>query len=332
MKLTFKDAKEHAEFIRMDGLPNIVTAHHLLLRIMWGVLLLGNAGLCCWLIVTTIKEFYAREVITTIRLEHELSSTFPTVTFCNSNPFTSDYAASIFKEANITLNEKDNNYLEIFGKLQAYYLYSKETVLTHDELQKMGPVRNLIDEFRFKSVYYNETMLQYMFHPLYINCYRFNAGGNLSADTVDVKTTVIFQVDTQLNESFHVQPANPGVHVILQNKTDNPYSNLQPAYKVTPGVGNGFIALRSFSNKYQSPYSGCTVLEENKLSESLTDRSLFDKLTKEEYAYTQADCISLCKANYMKEECGCSLSAIANMLVSYHFNIFEDCFEYFRFL
>ena len=329
MKLTFKDAKEHAEFIRMDGLPNIVTAHHLLLRIMWGVLLLGNAGLCCWLIVTTIKEFYAREVITTIRLEHELSSTFPTVTICNMNPFTSYYAASIFKEANITLNETDNNYPAIYGKLQAYYLYSKGTVLDHDELQKMGPLEDMIWEFRLKSVYYNKTTknVSYMFHPLYINCYRFNADGDWSADTVDVKTTAIFPISSNLNKKFKVQPTILGVYVILQNKTDNPYSNLQPAYKVTPGVGNGFIALRSFSNKYQSPYSGCTVLEENKLSESLTDRSLFDKLTKEEYAYTQADCISLCKANYMKEECGCSLSAIANMLVSYHFNIFEDCFE-----
>ena len=85
------------------GLPNISRTHNLAIRLLWITCTLISAGLCAFMIISSVNEYFEYDVVTKIRVIDQVPLEFPTITICSLNPFESEFASEIFR--NITLDE-----------------------------------------------------------------------------------------------------------------------------------------------------------------------------------------------------------------------------------
>ena len=65
--------KKHIEFLRMDGLPNIIKAKNLIFKIGWATIFASSFSICVWLIVGTVTEYLKNDVS---KLTNKHSETF----------------------------------------------------------------------------------------------------------------------------------------------------------------------------------------------------------------------------------------------------------------
>ena len=74
------------------GIPRVFKTKFKVIQILWLTCFLASAGYMIYTIVELFIAYYAHEVTaTTIRVQ-ELPATFPSITFCNLNPFNEQYA------------------------------------------------------------------------------------------------------------------------------------------------------------------------------------------------------------------------------------------------
>ena len=64
---------------------------------MWVICLLVSSAYCAYCLTKSFKEYFSYETNTQIKFKRESEIEFPTVTFCNKNPY------NIHKKNNFTL-------------------------------------------------------------------------------------------------------------------------------------------------------------------------------------------------------------------------------------
>ncbi len=75
-----------------------------------------SSGLCSYLILQLVMNYFNYDVSTTTRTFYEIPSKFPKVTICNTYPFTTQYAAEFLKQVNKEINAKQNVQIDIFNQ------------------------------------------------------------------------------------------------------------------------------------------------------------------------------------------------------------------------
>ena len=111
-----------------------------LLTIAWKVIIFISIALTAYLVIETIITYLHYGVFTTSRTVIETPTTFPKVTICNYNQFTTRYASEFVKAINkeyypdrdIFDPEKMKNYTatEKFEQVEAVYSYSTSKILS----------------------------------------------------------------------------------------------------------------------------------------------------------------------------------------------------------
>jgi hypothetical protein len=115
----------------MHGPPSVISAKHLIIKIMWIFFMLASAVTCSYLVIKSIQDFFQYEVVTVTSSKLEIPTLFPvivfsvycififmkdafnisfkkkTVTICNYNPFLSDSAIQ-FAQTILTQNGLDS--------------------------------------------------------------------------------------------------------------------------------------------------------------------------------------------------------------------------------
>jgi len=76
----------------------IIETPYYTLKIFLFICLIASSGICSYLIVELILNYYSYGVSTTSRTLYEMPATFPKVTICNVNPFTTQYAVEYLKK------------------------------------------------------------------------------------------------------------------------------------------------------------------------------------------------------------------------------------------
>lgn len=81
----------------IHGFPGLSKVNNLVLRVMWVISIMGAIGYCIYLIYGSVLNFLEFNVITQTTIEYQANLEFPTVTFCNENPFNtnSDYFSCV---------------------------------------------------------------------------------------------------------------------------------------------------------------------------------------------------------------------------------------------
>ena len=104
--LALKAAKEVLANSTSHGIPNIVKSERLIIKLAWVLFLLASTTLCSYLVAQSIFSFLNYDVNTKTRIIYERQVPFPTITICNKQRYTSEYAFNflkdVIKENNLT--------------------------------------------------------------------------------------------------------------------------------------------------------------------------------------------------------------------------------------
>ena len=68
--------------------PKIFQTNNLLLQVIWTLVFLLFSMVTSGLVIKSLLEYFEYQVITQIKIVHEIPTEFPTVTICDANPFT----------------------------------------------------------------------------------------------------------------------------------------------------------------------------------------------------------------------------------------------------
>ena len=79
----------------------ICQTKHQILKFFLLIFILTTSGICAYLIVDCIMTFLQFNVITTSRTYFETPSLFPTITICNYNIFSTDFAYNFLYKLNV---------------------------------------------------------------------------------------------------------------------------------------------------------------------------------------------------------------------------------------
>jgi hypothetical protein len=254
-------------------------------QFIWFMILLGSTGATFYLIAKSIMDYLKYEVITEINIVNKVPTEFPTVTFCDNNPFTSKMSSDFIKNISIT-NQLDST--ESLIKLAKYYAASK---LIDDETRK------LFKTWSNQICYFKETECSNDLHWYwsfdYGNCYRFNSSLNVSKEGKDFGLEISwFPI---INENKYLSTRARGLAVFVHDRNSKP----DEVVYVEPGK-MAFIAVkRKVLQKYPWPYSDCIDLDSYK-------SDLFDYITKTlNKTYRQQDCFELCIQKTIIDSCQC---------------------------
>ena len=278
LKHWIEDLKNEVKWLKADGLPNIARSKAAFAQIAWLVIMLVSTAICTFLVIGSIHEYAAYEVITTNRLLQEQQSVLPTITICMTNPFTTDYSVSLMQNAKIS-SSSVAGYRDVMIALENYSLNTTGSYMSNDQKSQLTDLNRMILDCAFNSLTCNASDFQWVWSSWSYGCYRFNAGYDSANNPVELKTTSTsgyaysFQLSLYIGlpnywSSFIGQYAPRGINVYIHNASDYPFGSTPAPYLITPGFGAHITVSRSFNSQYNAwpyAYSECRVDEDNEL-------------------------------------------------------------------
>jgi hypothetical protein len=267
------------------------------LQFVWFVILLGSTGATFYLISTSIMDYLKFEVTSQIQIVNEIPAKFPTITFCDNNPFSSVDSIDYLNNISISNNVAVSDLIFYYAKHHA------SSRLIDDEQRK------LFMSWSFRMCYvYNKNCddnLHWYWSYEYGNCFQFNSGFNVTnqrIDFVNVKREgkdFGVQIDwlPLINRNKYVTTRARGLVVFVHNNSFKP----SEAFFVESGKMTYIAVKRKVTQKYPWPYSDCIDLNTYK-------SDLFDYIknsNKTYNTYRQQDCFELCIQKTIIDSCKC---------------------------
>ena len=166
---------------------NVFYSPHLVLKIIILLFILIASGLASFTTITLILSYLEYNVITITRTINETPVTFPKVTICNRNMFTTQYAYSFLSQTNQINSTLFKNLILNDNRREAL------ATLNGINLKLTGAINNSPDDVKKKLGHdLNDTLLscafdyescdsnsfQWEWDSNYGNCFSFNTGYN----------------------------------------------------------------------------------------------------------------------------------------------------------
>lgn len=151
------------------GISHIAQSKEKFKKLMWVAFTIASSSLCAYIIFEGVSDYLLFDVTTKIRSINQLPASFPTITICNSNTFTTDYALQIIREVilNSSLVENKTNLSGFFDPLEANFLSQEDNFE-----RSIYATRSFVSSERFTIE--NRKLLGHTLDEMLISCtYRF---------------------------------------------------------------------------------------------------------------------------------------------------------------
>ena len=164
--------------------PKIFQTNNLLLQVIWTLVFLLFSMVTSGLVIKSLLEYFEYQVITQIKIVHEIPTEFPTVTICDANPFTTKDAEFLIR--NVTQNEYGSD-IENYSYTQFDRNTSNITELMRMHINGLNKTQKqalgLRKEQIWRCIYDKKRCntkvdLTWSFNNRWGNCYQFNSGKN----------------------------------------------------------------------------------------------------------------------------------------------------------
>ena len=338
----WRECVDEMRHVKVDAVAEILEAGRgrTFAAVVWSLILAANACACIWLTMNITAEYSKKQISATNRYIVEEQATFPTITLCNKNQFTSGSALALLRLTNSmeSLKRGHADTFQIYADMQAYVKNTTGRYMSAAEKRALSSdIGDMVVACEFQGQQCNVSRdFSYMFHPYYLNCFSFNGDGksrvNIAGLTSQFKLELYAGVPDEISYLL-----SRGFHVFIQNASEYPLNYAPSPYELTPAFGKTFMPQRTFYHQLEHPYSECTVSGNNELTEPLGDTSLFDQLVADEYSYSQDDCVLLCKQLIFGNTCRClnlaidyippSVIARESLCAYLFFSSFENAFN-----
>ena len=275
-----------------------------LARLFWSICFLLLASLTCCLVIKCYMNFVEYDVVTKIKLITERPITFPTVTICDSNPFTTEFSQNLLRNISLQAFGKevqDMSFDDVLKNLTNVAMLTKMMAAN----AKFNFTKNLSQPIVIKGCKFNKiecnSSLDFKEVYLYDNgvCKQFNSNGpnlkEVSQIGKDFGLSLILGPMNSMNK--YPTSDSKGLVVFIHNQTFEPISS--EGIQVRMGE-NTFISLKKTVSKNEpTPYSDCNDLSDGFESE------LYKFIIKSKKLYRQSDCFNLCFQRVVTMRCGC---------------------------
>ena len=171
---------------KFDGYSKIFDYEKPYSKLIWIGLFLAFSSATLWLVSTNFIDFFDYEIVTQTEIINERPMEFPTVTICNSNPFTTTKAQSLIK--NVSLNWLNTN-IDILNfpdslkqmpiAIEMTKMFAASHLYTDEMRKELGfSLINNAFQFSFNGQDLNKTQFHWYYSSDYVNCFQFNSGFN----------------------------------------------------------------------------------------------------------------------------------------------------------
>jgi hypothetical protein len=277
------------------------------IQFIWLFILLGSTGATFYFISKSLIDYLNYEVVSQTNVIYELPTQFPTITFCDNNPFSTFESQSFIEKIAFT-NKVSTNSSYAFSLSQ---LIASSLLVSDAERKSFGLDINQIFQCTFLN-YNCKNDLHWYWTWEYGNCWQFNSGFNLMNEKIDLKNSYntgsisgLSIVIIRSNKNKYSQSSEDGVVVFVHNNSFGPAKELF----IKPGEKAFIQVERTFIQKQPKPYSDCIDL-------SSYSSELYDYIIKQNQVYRQQDCFDLCYQKLYLENCKCYDPSTSNLSTS----------------
>ena len=92
LKETFIEFSQRTD---INAYGKIFEYENYLVKFLWSIVLLGSLGVTAWVLSWSVLEYSQYGVVSQIGVVYENPTEFPAVTFCDNNPFTTEYSGFV---------------------------------------------------------------------------------------------------------------------------------------------------------------------------------------------------------------------------------------------
>ena len=287
-------------------------------------------SLAAFLTIQSIINYFNYQVITTSRTISETPTTFPKITICNLNMFTSKFASDLVEQVNQMIsqnfsffdpsqikyisNEKISKLFQVIDIGATALIFTKNNAEDYKKLAHNFEEIFISCQFNFQKC--DASDFVWSFDPYYGNCYSFNTGFNSTGHQVALKESSVsgwlFGLNLELyvnfNENLTLFNGASGVIVQIGNSS---YSNYQylDGNRVAPGFRTDIAISREFNFILPQPYSNCLVDSTFRTYDS----TFFNLILNSSYQYSQKLCLEQCFQQESLRYCNCTVSIFVSL-------------------
>ena len=314
-----------------QAMIRIFQTKNLAIKFYLAIVSVSLVGLASYLTVESILSYLSYEVITTSRTLSETPTTFPKITLCNINMFTSKHASELIRQ----VNEMVLPSVSFFDKDQIKYLKNKQigeiwqvinlaaTALIFnkkydDEYKKLlaHDFEDILISCQFNYKKCDASDFLWSFDPYYGNCYSFNTGFNSSDHQVALKESSIagwlfglsLELYVNFNESLNLFNDASGVILRIGNSSFLTDQNLD-GLRIPSGFRTDVAINRAFNYIMPQPYSECLVDS----SFRTYDSEIFNLILNSAYQYSQKLCLEQCFQRESLRYCNCTAAVFVSL-------------------
>jgi hypothetical protein len=277
----------------------IVLTPYKILKLFLIVCVLCSIALASYLVIHSIIEYYTYGVYTTTRTIYETPTLFPKVTFCNINPFTTEYAYNLYRNGIYYGNDLSNE---------------EKQKLAHD-------LDDILIECWFnKNSPCTASDFTWSYDEVYGNCYTFNSGFDSNGSRVDLKESNMAGPYFGLHLTLYVNIYEKlidfekilglGAIIRIGNSSYSMYDS-NNGILVPSGFQTNIAIEREFKSTLPKPYSNCEINSNSPRFMSGLD--LYNLIGQTDYAYSQQLCFSQCIQKKSIDKYNCTLFYLVSL-------------------
>ena len=315
----------------IHGLPQLMNTKTWYMKIFWIIFIGALFGFGIWLVVKAITDYLEHPVVSEVQENIETQMEFPAVTFCNLDPFATQYAidhveAKLISVFNLSMNDLIQPTWATYSNLKKYQNFILNDIsdpsYNVSTKQKFGVS---LDKTLIDCHYNEESCLDTMANNFiwyysyrYGNCFTFNSGYTFNTtqpDETSIKNEIPiklvkkagplfglnFEIFTGVDKSSFSMKTY-GAILFIHKQTSKPESKPDSTGVILlkPGTYSDIAIKKSFTTQVPDPYSDCQDLSSFKF-----DRKYFNILNNEGIKYNQQDCLDLCMQQEIIDKCNC---------------------------
>ena len=284
----------------VNGLSKIFEYENVFIRFVLFIILLVYLGFTAWFMSWSILDYFERDIVSKIQVVYEKPTEFPAVTFCDSQPFTTQKSVEFVNNFQKSPDCKANNCSKHHASLKVF-----ESFYTEEKRKQLGLKLNQI------SCSFNNSPctanLNWLWNFDYGSCFQFNVDvkRDIRNDPITMSNVAGRDYGLLLTIKNFTSPniskvgvyTGSGLIVYVHNRTLLPRWYEEGVF-VKPGEISMVGVKRTFVRNEPSPYTECTDLKSY-------SSILYDFIIKSNRTYRQKDCFDLCIQLETINKCGC---------------------------
>ena len=329
--------------LRIDAVPHIFQPSQLIMRMRWVFTFCCLTSFLLYMIINSLRDFLAYQVISTNRLQSDKSSVFPFITICNFNPLNSEYFVQLMIQANITELDSLNYYNML--QLEAYAKRTTGSYMSNEEKRKLSNADAMIISCMFDGKKCSFSNFTFFFDQYYLGCVQFNSGRDSNGQPVELKTVSRTGETSGLTLELYVglpnaisklQTGRRGVYVFINKQGQNFEIDAASPKELTPGFATNILLERREYNQFNEwpyTYSSCTLNSDGTFIKPLDDLWFFEQTTSTNLSYSRNSCLALCVQYYCSQYFGCLDYGSCYKLSGYDYCLTDEqwaqCYDFY---